>query len=151
MVIGIGTGVVKTNDPGKAFASLRSKLWSFFQFLVHNYRQFIVSDWKILSCFPERNSLCNDNKHNYVFKNFCCATLGICFYILRYAKGVWRWCITNRKLGSKCLEVHEFDQMKRYNWKSRTFQEVPRERKIYFPKKNLQCHIASWYTVRDCS
>ena len=29
-------------------------------------------------------------------------------------------------------EVHELDQTKRYNWKSRIFQEVPRERKIYF-------------------
>ena len=45
-------------------------------------------------------------------------------------------------MSSKCLEVHELGQTKRYNWKSRTFQEVPRGRKTYFPKKNVQCQIS---------
>ena len=36
MKITTGTGAVKANNPGKVFASLRSKLCSFFLFPVHN-------------------------------------------------------------------------------------------------------------------
>ena len=44
MVIPIGTGVIKANDPGKP-ASLRSKaLIVFFLFMELNYAQFIVSE-----------------------------------------------------------------------------------------------------------
>ena len=56
--------------------------------------------------------------------------------MFRYVKEVWWWSRTNRELDSKFLEVHELDQTKRYNWKRRTFQEVPRRRKFYFLNKN---------------
>ena len=41
------------------------------------------------------------------------------------------------------LKSMNWTKQKKYRWKIITFKEVPRGRKIYFPKKNFQRHIGS--------
>ena len=65
MGIAIGTWVVKVNDPGKGFASLRSKLWSFFSIfgtqlqIVHCFRveKILYTTKNVLSDLRYKTSL----------------------------------------------------------------------------------------------
>ena len=62
VVIAIGTGVIKANDAGETYGSLRSKHWTKNYFAIQ-----------------EKNYLYNDDKQSYVVKNLSCGTLRFLF------------------------------------------------------------------------